>query len=209
MANAEVANAVVGADILTPGAQVILAIVFSAVAIFGAMYKYLSLQKSQDATKASSDERENKTNEAEVSFLKRLEGRLDMQQKVADDAMHERNDLIQKVARMEVQLEGMGKLQASNESMQGRLNEKDETIKNLLQQAATDRAAFSEERMKFLEIIQGKDSEISKRDQRLYDMEQRQHQLEIRVAQDEVALKNIQCPLQKKAAADSIAEGHA
>ena len=172
-------GAVAGLD---PTAQAVLAIVGSLVAIFGSIYAYLSRSKKEDDRSKSSDVREDRRNYGEVSFLERLEKRLDMQQKVADDAMSERNILTAKVAAMEVKLEELAMLKASHQSMRDRLNSKDSTIEGLLSQAAIDRDSFSMERMKFLEIIQNKDMEINARENRISTLESKLHELELALA---------------------------
>ncbi len=132
--------------------------------------------KAETANKA-----EDAKSGAEAVLYNHLAEQVREYRTIADKAYAERNDLIQRIAVLEAKTEDLETAQELAEKLKTRLDEKDAQIERLVADAA-------EERRRFLDILDAKDREIAKRDERIHTLENRQRDLEVRLAQDEIRM---------------------
>lgn len=118
---------------------------------------------------------------AEIVLYNHLVEQITQYRDIADQAFKERNALVDRVARLEEQSTIFQQAQSDNARLRSRLMDRDQEIKTLLEQGAF-------ERREFLNIIQLKDAEIAKRDDRILSLELGQRELEKRLLSDEVRL---------------------
>lgn len=96
----------------------------------------------------------------------------------ADAANRERNELILKSARLEAQLIALEPVNELVERLRAKLDVKDSEIKGLLEQGIR-------ERIQFMNMVTAKDGDISKRDDRIYQLEKVTASLQVRLARDD------------------------
>ena len=96
----------------------------------------------------------------------------------ADAANRERNELILKSARLEAQLIALEPVNELVERLRAKLDVKDGEIKGLLEQGLL-------ERTQFMNMVTAKDGDISKRDDRIYQLEKVTTALQVRLARDD------------------------
>lgn len=125
---------------------------------------------------------------AEVVLYNHLSEQVKEYRMIADAALRERNDLIQRVAALEVRSSDLEVAKDLIERLKVRLDEKDAQIQALITQA-------SEERVQFLKVLSDKDSEIQKREERISVLEGKTRDLELRLARDEARMTLPLCPL--------------
>jgi predicted nucleic acid-binding Zn-ribbon protein len=125
---------------------------------------------------------------AESMLYEHLSGQVSQYRTIADQAFKERNTLIERVAALESKAEELLESRAIIERLKDRLDQKDEEIRTLLQE-------FAEERKQFLVMLQTKDTEITKRDERIYTLERGLRELSERLARGENAISTITQPL--------------
>ena len=106
---------------------------------------------------------------------------------IADAAFRERNELIQRVAALEVKSSDLEVAKDLVDRLKVRLDEKDAQIQSLIKQA-------SEERLQLMKILSEKESEIQKREERISVLEGKTRDLELRLARDEARMSLPQCP---------------
>lgn len=128
---------------------------------------------------------------AEVVLYNHLSEQVKEYRGIADAAFRERNELIQRVAALEVKSSDLEVAKDLIERLKVRLDEKDAQIQSLIKQA-------SEERLQFLKVLSDKDSEIQKREERISVLEGKTRDLELRLARDEARMTLPQCPLINK-----------
>lgn len=140
------------------------------------------------------DKVEDAKTSAETTLYNHLSEQIKQYREISDKAYTERNALVERVARLEEKTSVLeetkailDRLKAKLEEKDRKLEEKDAEIRRLIDQA-------SEERKKFLQILQSKDGEIAKRDERITSLEQRQRELEVRLAKDELSCPVFPCP---------------
>lgn len=125
---------------------------------------------------------------AEVVLYNHLSEQVKEYRMIADAAFRERNELIQRVAALEVRSSDLEVAKDLIDRLKVRLDEKDAQIQALITQA-------SEERVQFMKILSEKDSEIQKREERISVLEGKTRDLELRLARDEARMDLPQCPL--------------
>lgn len=172
-------------DPIITGLAWIVGIVVLLIAIGKPIRDYVRGEKREDKKDVVGDAKTS----AEAALYNHLSQQVEQYRKIADQAFRERNDLVQRVAALEAKAEDLADAKAVIEKLKARLDRKDDEIQLLLTQSA-------EERRQFLEILRNKESEISKRDERILSLETRQRELEIRLARDEAATLQHTCPLQ-------------
>lgn len=126
--------------------------------------------------------------DAETVLYNHLSDQINQYRKVADEAFKDRTNLIMRVAALEAKTEDLAEQKALVEKLKIRLDKKDEEIQLLLSQAA-------DERKQFLAILQSKENEIAKRDERILILEQRTQELEIRLMKGESTINAFTCPM--------------
>lgn len=125
---------------------------------------------------------------AEVVLYTHLSEQVKEYRMIADAAFRERNELIQRVAALEVRSSDLEVAKDLIDRLKVRLDEKDAQIQSFLTQA-------SEERGQFMKILSEKDSEIQKREERISVLEGKTRDLELRLARDEARMDLPKCPL--------------
>lgn len=125
---------------------------------------------------------------AEVVLYNHLSEQVKEYRMIADAALRERNELIQRVAALEVRSSDLEVAKDLIERLKVRLDEKDAQIQALITQA-------SEERVQFLKVLSEKDSEIQKREERISVLGGKTRDLELRLARDEARMTLPLCPL--------------
>lgn len=190
LATQALANGAVAHDPLIVGLAWVSGIVALLIAMGVPIRNYLRDSKREDKADQVGDARAS----AESTLYNHLSEQIKSYRDIADKAFKERNELVERVARLEENVKildetklTLDKLKLRLEDKDRRLDEKDEEIRQLLVQAA-------DERSKFLNILTQKDTEIAKRDERILSLEQRQRELEIRLAKDEVSMGVVPCP---------------
>lgn len=171
-------------DPIISGLAWVVGIVVLIIAMGKPLRDYVRGEKREDKKDVVVDAKSS----AESVLYNHLSDQVSQYRKIADQAFRERNDLIQRVAALEAKAEDLVDAKAVIEQLKIRLDKKDDEIQLLLAQSA-------DERKQFLEILCNKESEISKRDERILSLENRQKELEIRLARDEVANVQHVCPL--------------
>lgn len=170
-------SAGVGQDPILQGLGWMLAMVFLVIAIGKPLRDYLK----SDRRESSSDRVHNAKASAESVLYNHLSQQVTEYRNIADQAFRERNELISRVAALEAVQLDFAETKELVEKLKLRLDDKDEQIKTLLSQGA-------DERRQFLSILQTKEAEIAKRDERISTLESRQLELEIRLAKDEASM---------------------
>lgn len=112
------------------------------------------------------------------SLYNQLIRQVEEYRQIADKAFKERNDLFERVSKLEAMAESFKEAKIIVDRLRVKLDLKDQEIRNLLAQGA-------EERAKFLTILTNKDNEIIRRDHRIGVLEKDMHALEKRLAKDE------------------------
>lgn len=107
-----------------------------------------------------------------------LVAQLEEQRKLATDATTARASLQERVVALESSVSSGKEATLLVERLRSKLDEKDADIRALLSQAAKEREAF-------LAALQAKDTEISKRDERIHALERDAQALRIRLTRDE------------------------
>lgn len=125
---------------------------------------------------------------AEYSLYHHLEEQITQYRVVADQAFSERNELVARLGLLEARAEDLIAQKELVEHLKIRLDRKDEEMRQLLQEAA-------QERKQFLAVINSKDAEIAKRDERILSLEKGQKELEIRLAKEERFVQTFVCPM--------------
>lgn len=97
---------------------------------------------------------------------------------IANTAYQERNDLIERVGKLEAIAEQYRATKEVVERLRVKLDLKDQEIRKLLDEGAKERETF-------LAILTKKDSEIIRRDERILTLERSMHELELRLIRDE------------------------
>lgn len=133
--------------------------------------KVEAAKASADVTKAS----------AEAILYQHLSEQVTAYRVIADQAYRERNSLVERVATLEAKADALDEARKTMTRMARRLEEQDKQIQSLISHADIERA-------KFLEILQSKDDQIARRDERISTLEKGQHDLELRLLSDEVRL---------------------
>jgi len=146
---------------------------------------YLKGEKREAKTDKVTDAK----TDAETILYEHLSDQVTQYRKIADQAFRERNDLISRVAALEAKAEDLAEQKILVEKLKDRLDKKDEEIQLLLRQGA-------EERRQFLDILQSKETEIAKRDERILTLEQRTQELEIRLLKGENVINAFTCPME-------------
>lgn len=121
---------------------------------------------------------------AESILYTHLAEQISQYRQIVDTSFKERNDLVKQVADLQSHSREHEYQKALVEKLKSRLDQKDQQLKTLLEQTA-------EERGRFLMILQGKEQEILRRDERIYKLEQWLKEMETRLAVDEDALKYV------------------
>lgn len=129
--------------------------------------------------------------EAESGLYTHLSTQVAQYRAIADQAFKERNDLIQRVGALEVKAEDLVEQKRLVEKLKERLDQKDEELRRLLQQSA-------EERSRFLTILELKDAELAKKEERIVLLEQGLRELEMRLLREERIVSNFICPMERK-----------
>lgn len=165
-------------------------IVAALIAVGVPIRNYLKDSKREDKADQVMDAKAS----AESTLYNHLAEQIKSYRDIADKAFKERNELVERVARLEENVKLLDetkqiidRLKTKLEAKDRRLEEKDNEIKKLLAQAA-------EERAQFLNILTKKDTDIARRDERILTLETRQRELEVRVAKDEVSGTVFPCP---------------
>lgn len=188
-AGAAASQAAAGQDPLLVGLAWVAGIVALVVAIGKPIRDYLRSDKRDSAADQVIDAKAG----AEAVLYTHLAEQVSQYRTIADAAYKERNDLIQRVGSLEAKAQDLVDARASIENMKARLEEKDRQIRELLSQSA-------DERKQFLAILQAKDAEITRRDERILSLETRQRELEMRLVKDETSMGLHICPWQQSGA---------
>lgn len=151
--------------------------------------------------KAGKEEKvDDAKNNAETVLYTHLSEQVSQYRTLADQAFRERNDLIGRVAALESKSAALDdanslidrlkhKLDQKDIETQKRLDKKDEEIQRLIAQAA-------DERSQFLSILQSKEREISRRDERICVLENGLKELELRLVRGEQVITQFTCPME-------------
>jgi chromosome segregation ATPase len=118
---------------------------------------------------------------AEAVLYQHLSEQITAYREIADRAMTERNQMVDRIARLEAASDAFAEAKVTMSRMAKRLEDQDAQITKLL-------ADFTEERKTLLAILQDKDGAIAQRDQRILALETRQSELERRLHSDEAIL---------------------
>ncbi len=125
---------------------------------------------------------------AEVVLYNHLSEQVKEYRGIADAAFRERNELIQRVAALEVKSSDLEVAKDLVDRLKVRLDEKDAQIQSLIKQA-------SEERLQLMKILSEKESEIQKREERISVLGGKTRDLELRLARDKARMTLPLCPL--------------
>lgn len=128
------------------------------------------------------------------SLYNQLIKQVEEYRQIADKAFKERNDLFERVSKLEAMAESFKEAKVIVDRLRVKLDLKDQEIRHLLNQGA-------EERAKFLTILTNKDNEIIRRDQRISVLEKDMSKLQVRLARDEArqVFGNSMCPFKADA----------
>lgn len=164
-----------------------IAIVALAISVGKPIKDYLRGEKRED----KKDRVEDSKAKAESVMYDQLAEQVLQYRHIADTAYKERNDLIQRVGVLEAKTETLAEQKQLVERLKEILDRKDEEIRSLMAQAAEDRKQF-------LEILNTKDIEIAKRDDRILMLERGLRELEIRLANEEMISQTFICPIDER-----------
>lgn len=127
---------------------------------------------------------------------------------IADTAYKERNVLFERVALLEAKSEEFTKANESLDRLKLKLEakdlfiqEKDGQLKELLDQASKERAAF-------MAILNRKDAELTKANERILALEKEVAELKVRLTSDEASMTRPLCPFHGRAEAELPALTH-
>ena len=148
---------------------------------------YLRGEHREDKKDKVNDSKAN----AESVMYDQLSAQVMQYRELANTAYRERNDLIQRVGALEAKAEDLVEQKQLVEKLKERLDKKDEDIHNLLAQS-------TEERKQFLSILNAKDAEIAKRDDRILMLERGLRELEMRLLKEERIVQTFICPLEDR-----------
>lgn len=148
---------------------------------------YLRGEHREDKKDKVNDSKAN----AESSMYDQLSSQVAQYRELANTAYRERNDLIQRVGALEAKAEDLVEQKQLVEKLKDRLDKKDEEIRDLLAQA-------TDERKQFLAILNAKDAEIAKRDDRILLLERGLRELEMRLADEERITQTFICPIDER-----------
>lgn len=116
----------------------------------------------------------------------------------ADAANKERNDLVMKVAKLEAQLLSLEPAKELVERLRGKLDVKDAEIRNLL-----DQGLF--ERKQFMDMVSAKDKDISRRDDRIAQLERVTTALQVNAARSQAFTELTSDPHNTKSPSEAAA----
>lgn len=156
---------------------------------------YLRGEHREDKKDKVNDAKAN----AESTMYDQLSSQVSQYRELANTAYRERNDLIQRVGALEAKAEDLVEQKRLTEKLKERLDKKDDEIQALLAQS-------TEERRQFLAILNAKDAEIAKRDDRILMLERGLRELETRLLREERATQAFTCPLSESRRKTDVVE---
>lgn len=124
---------------------------------------------------------------AEATLYNHLSEQVKEYRGIADSAFRERNDLVTRVAALEARAEDLEGARELIGKLKSKLESKDQYLEKLLAQAA-------EERTKFLTILQAKEQELMRKDERIESLEVMHKKLTGKLASNEGVLFCPECP---------------
>lgn len=121
---------------------------------------------------------------------------------IADNAYAERNALFDRVAKLEAKSEeftraneSLDRLKLKLEAKDLFIQEKDSQLKELLDQGAKERTAF-------MAILNRKDAELTKANERILTLEKEVADLKVRLTSDEASMSRPMCPFHGRTEAE-------
>lgn len=173
----------------------VVALVALIISIGKPIKDYLRGEHREDKKDKVNDAKAN----AESSMYDQLSSQVSQYRELANTAYRERNDLIQRVGALEAKAEDLVEQKRLTEKLKERLDKKDDEIRALLAQS-------TEERRQFLAILNAKDAEIAKRDDRILMLERGLRELETRLLREERATQAFTCPLSESRRKTDVVE---
>lgn len=164
-----------------------LAWVFGIVSFLFAIGKPIRDYLKSEKRDAGADSVLDARSGAETVLYNHLSEQVKEYRDIADKAFTERLEMMTRLAKLEGNDEDLKETREILGKLKARLDEKDAQIKKLLDDGA-------DERKQFLAILQAKDSEIARRDDRISALEKAHKELELRLAKDEATVGFVACP---------------